>query len=326
MLTPLGLDIAKDKLDAALYQTPKYREATFPNTAKGYERLNRWLKKYKVEQAHVCLEATGRYGEGVATYLYEQGHDVSIVNPARIKAYAASRLQRNKTDRQDAKAIAHFCASQTPTLWTPPPLEIQELQALSRRLGTLKADRAREKNRLKAGLTSELVLANINAHITFLTEQIDAIKQQIHALFDRHPDLRQKRDLLSSIPGIGDLTSALFLAEVPHIAEFDSASQLAAYAGLTPRHHDSGSSVHRPARLAKTGNSRFRAALYMPALSAMRYNPIIRTFVARLKAKGKKGKTIVAAVMRKLVHLAFGILKHKRPFDPHYLVNVQVAA
>lgn len=322
----LGIDIAKDKLDVALYQEERYREASFSNDKDGYRRLRKWLKKHKAQETAVCIEATGRYGDGVVHYLHEQGHQVSIVNPARIKAYGASQLKRNKTDGEDAKTIAHFCATQKPAQWTPPSVATQELQAISRRLESLKADRTRELNRQQSGLTATVVLEAIAAHITFINEQIADLQQRMRALIDQEPHLRQQRDLLTSIPGIGETTAANFMAEVPDIARFDSAGQLAAYAGLTPRQHRSGSAIHRPARLVKTGNSRFRTAFFMPALSAMQHNPIAVALAVRLAAKGKNRMTIVGAVMRKLVHLAFGVLKHKQPFDPDYLVNVQVAA
>lgn len=327
MLTiSLGIDVSKDKLDVALYEAGEYKQATFSNDKDGWQRLARWLKKHKARGVHVCIEATGRYGEGVALYLHQRGYPVSVVNPARIKAYGQSQLQRNKTDRQDAKVIAHFCATQTPHLWTPPSPEVQELQALVRRLETLKANRTRELNRKQSGLTSQTVLTAIEEHITFLNNQIEEIEQRIRDLINQHPELRQQHELLTSIPGIGNITAATFIAEVPDVSRFETAAQLAAYAGLTPRCHDSGSSIHRRGRLVKTGNSRFRTALYLPALAAMRHNPIVCTLVNRLQAKGKKRMTIVGAVMRKLVHLAFGVLKHQQPFDPDYLVNVQGSA
>jgi transposase len=319
----LGIDISKEKLDVALYQEGTYRMATFANERDGYRRLATWLKKQQAKGCQVCIEATGRYGEAVASYLHERGYAVSIVNPARIKAYGASQLKRNKTDQEDAKVISHFCATQNPGLWTPPAPEIQELQDLTRRLEVLKAERTRELNRQKSGIHSKAVLADIKAHIRFLDKQIATIEQRIRDLIDRHPDLRQQRDLLTSIPGIGDTTAANFMAEVPDITRFDSANQLAAYAGLSPRNHDSGSSIHRPGRLVKTGNIRFRTAMFMPALAAMRYNPIVKSLVQRLQERGKNRMTIVGAVMRKLVHLAYGVLKHGKPFDPDHLANMQ---
>lgn len=322
--TTLGIDISKDKLDVALYQDAGYRTATFANTRDGYRRLAGWLKKRKAKGCPVCIEATGRYGEAVAMYLHEHGYPVSLVNPARIKAYGASRLKRNKTDQEDAKVIAHFCATQNPDLWTPPSPEIQELQALTRRIEVLKAERTRELNRQQSGIQSQSVLADIEDHITFLNNQIAAIGQRIDDLFDQHPDLHKQRELLTSIPGIGDTTAAKFIAEVPDVTRFQSANQLAAYAGLSPRNHHSGSSVHHRGRLVKTGNKRFRTTLFMPALVAMRHNPIVQSLVQRLDERGKNRMTIVGAVMRKLLHLAYGVLKYRKPFDPDFLVNVQV--
>lgn len=324
--TTLGIDISKDKLDVALYQDNNYRLATFDNERDGYRRLAKWLKKHKTRDSHICIEATGRYGEAVAMFMHERGYPVSVVNPARIKAYGASQLKRNKTDQEDAKVIAHFCATQKPGLWSPPPPEIQELQALTRRLEVLKAERAQELNRQQSGIQSKTVLADIQAHIRFLDKQIAAIEQRIRDLIDQHPDLRKQRDLLTSIPGIGDTTAANFIAEVPDVTRFKSANQLAAYAGLTPRKHESGSSIHRRGRLVKTGNARFRTAFYMPALVALTHNPIIKNMAARMSKNGKNKMTIVGAAMRKLVHLAFGVLKNGIPFDPDYLVNVQVSA
>jgi len=269
---------------------------------------------------------TGRYDEAVAMFLHERGYPVSIVNPARIKAYGASQLKRNKTDQEDAKIIAHFCATQTPDLWVPPPPEIQELQALTRRLEVLKAERTRELNRQQSGIQCQTVLADIKAHIRFLDRQMATIEQRIHDLIDDHPDLRKQHDLLTSIPGIGDTTAANFIAEVPDITRFHSANQLATYAGLTPRKHVSGSSIHRRGCLVKSGNKRFRTALFLPALVALRFNPIVQALAKRLEANGKNRMTVVGAAMRKLVHLACGVLKTGKPFDPDYLVNVQIVA
>lgn len=325
-LITLGIDISKDKFDVALLANERYRTGTFNNNKKGHQSLANWLKKQQAKGAHVCIEATGRYGDALAMFLYKRGYDVSIVNPARIKAYGQSQLKRNKSDLEDAKLIAHFCATQKPHLWTPPPPEVQELQELTRRLDSLKSDRKRELNRTKSGIRSASVLKNIQEHIAFLDEQIAAVEQQIHDLIDRHPNLREQRDLLVTINGVGDLTAAKFIAEVPDISRFSSASELAAYAGLTPKNYHSGSSVHRRPRLSKAGNVHFRTAFYMPALAAMRFNPIVRALTQRLEERGKAKMTIVAAAMRKLIHLAYGVLKTGMPFDPNYVVNMQETA
>lgn len=313
----IGIDIAKEKFDVALYRDEQYQLAQFTNTGEGHRQLLKWLKKRQAQGSHACLEATGQYGEALAETLHSRGYPVSVVNPARVKGYAASQLKRNKTDREDAKVIAHFCATQTPALWTPPPPEVRELQALSHRLLTLKEERTAELNRRQSGIRVEAVLQDIAAHIAFLEAQIEAIEQRITDLIDHHPDLRRQHDLLTSIPGIGDITAAHFLAEVPDVTRFDSAGQLTAYAGLSARHHQSGSSVHRSGHLSKVGNKRLRAAFYMPALSAKRFNPLIRDLVVRLEERGKRPMVIVGAVMRKLLHIAFGVLKSGKPFDPN---------
>jgi transposase len=318
----VGIDVSKAKLSVAVYDGTGYRTATFDNDRGGFRRLAKWLKKQGGRGAHVCLESTGSYGEAAALYLHERGYPVSVVNPARVKAYGQSQLKRNKNDREDARVIAHFCATQAPTLWTPPPPEVKELQALTRHRESLVADRTREKNHQQAGGLTAIVKESIQSHIDFLDEEIAAIDKLIEELIDKHPDLHQQRELLTTIPGISDKTATKFMAEVPDVLRFDSAKQLAAYAGLTPRQHHSGASVHRPGRLAKTGSQRLRTAFYMPALAAMRSNPIVQALAVRLDARGKSRMTVVGAAMRKLLHLAYGVLKTGQPFDPNYLAEL----
>jgi len=320
----VGIDISKDKLDVALYQAGSNQLGLFSNDEAGYSKLHKWLKKKKAQGCPVCIEATGRYGEGVAYYLHKLEYQVSVVNPARIKAYGNSQLKRNKTDQEDAKVIAHFCETQKPGLWQPPSPEARALQALVRRVDSLKGMRTQESNRLHAGLAETLVLDDIHAHIAYLNERIKVVSQQIETVIEQHPQLQQQRDLLVSIPGISDITAAKFLAEVPDVTQFDSAAQLAAYAGLTPRKNESGTSIHKRSRLSKTGNSRFRTAFYMPAVTAITWNPIVKALAERLAKKGKEKMVIIGAAMRKLVHLAYGVLKTGKPFDPNYLQNRQI--
>ena len=165
--------------------------------------------------------------------------------------------------------------------------------------------------------------ARLNA---FMDEQIEELSQQVRDNIDHDPDLKQRKDLLTSIPGIADVTAARLLAEIPPLERFDGAPQLAAYAGLTPREHQSGATVFRRGHLTKTGNAHLRHALYMPALVAMRWNPIIQAFVTRLQQRGKSKMTIVGAVMRKLLHIVYGVLKSGEPFDPNYAVKLRVSA
>lgn len=315
----LGIDVAKAKLDVVLLnEAQQTHSGVFANTAQGFEQLQRWLDKRLDGHLHACLEATGQYGEAIAEVLYQAGYTVSVVNPARIKAFAASQLSRQKTDQTDAKLIAHFCQSQQPEPWQPPAPEQRALQAIVRHLQDLKAMRQQERNRLTSGLSAEVVLQALQHHIAFLDQQIADLEHQIHDHLNQFPSLKQQRDLLDSIPGLGQLTIATLLAEVPNILTFETAAQLAAYAGVTPRQFRSGSSIHRPTHISKCGNARLRAALYFPAMVALRHNPIVCAFGQRLKASGHTGKSIVVAAMRKLLHLVYGVLKSGRPFDPNF--------
>jgi transposase len=325
MTSYLGIDVSKATLDAVLLREDQSAEAAqFANTRQGFTSLSHFLKKRHVQSLHVCLEATGAYGDELALFLHETGYLVSVVNPARIKAYADSRLSRNKTDAGDAALIADFCRTQQPAPWTPPPPEQRELQALVRQWENLSAMRQQEVNRRQSGIPSPTVLQTLDAHIAFLDQQLTELQRHIHDHVDRHPHLRQQRDLLTSIPGIGDLTAFKLLAEIRDIHAFDSAPQLAAFAGLTPRQRSSGSSVRGKSRLSKRGSAHLRSALYFPALVAQRHNPILRAFAQRLLAAGKPKLAVLAAVMRKLLHLIYGILKSGQPFDPDFLTK-QVA-
>ena len=260
----LGIDIAKKTFNVALLRNDKLRHKKFENSPEGFKQLDSWLVKQGVIEIHACLEATGSYSEGLALHLHQAGHKVSLVNPARIKAFGQSELRRNKTDRADATLIARFCSMHRPAAWVPPPAEIRE-------------------------------------HI------------------DRHPGLKEDCELLETIPGIGEKTATTLLAEIEHLRHYKHARQAAAYAGLSPRLRESGTSGKR-SRLSKTGNSRVRKALFMPAISAKQHNPVLRQFSERLARRGKPKMAIIGAVMRKLLHLAFGVLKTRKPFDPNHPV------
>lgn len=313
----LGIDISKLKFDVALLlENGKFKHKVLPNTEAGFRQLSAWLSKQKVERVHACLEATGTYGEALATDLSDAGHVVSIVNPAMIKAYAASHLSRTKTDRADAKLIAQFCAERQPPAWQPLPGEVRDLQALVRRLESLLEMHQMEINRMAAGVTAAAVRESLTEHIGFLEQEMTRTEKLIRDHIDNHPSLREQRDLLLSIPGIGDTTAAKLLGEMMDVKLYRSARQLAAFAGLVPRLHESGSSIRRKARLSKTGAPRLRKALYFPAIVAIKYNPSVRAMSMRLKERGKCPMQIIGAAMRKLVHLAYGVLKSGRPFDP----------
>jgi transposase len=315
----LGIDIAKLKFNACLINTSgKLRHKVFPNTATGFEQLLGWLSKQGVGHVHACLEATGTYSEPLALFLHESCHRVSLINPAAIKAFAASGLSRTKTDRVDAELIARFTQAQQPSAWTPPAREIRELQALVRRLESLLEMRVMEENRLSSLITVEMVRESVEEHLAYLTEQIKRTESLIRTHINSHPGLKQQSELLDSIPGIAETTAALLLAELTNIKQYRSARQVAAYAGLVPRERQSGTSVRGRTRLSKIGNARLRRALYFPAVTALRCSPFFQQWAEGLLKRGKSKMSVICAVMRKLIHLAYGVLKSEQPFDPQW--------
>lgn len=314
----LGIDVAKSKLDVALMLGGKALMKKFDNNIKGFKLLQGWLSSLKIEQVHACLEATGPYGDAVAEFLHERGYRVSVVNPLRIKSFAKSDLQRNKTDQADARTIAAFCLAKDPDDWHPLPPEVKQLQALTRRIEALERMLLVETNRLE--MAPDTTRPSIDRMIANLRKEIDNVQRLIKDHIDNHPDLKQQSDLLQSIPGIGEKTARLLLGEI-EFRSFTSARALAAHAGVTPRQFQSGKSLNWT-RLSKLGSGRIRKALYFPAVSALRYNAVIKKFARRLSENGKAPMQIVCAAMRKLLHIAFGVIKNNRPFDPTPVFNV----
>lgn len=314
----LGIDIAKQKFDVVLRGGPSLVHRHFDNTLEGFKALSHWLEQQGVTELHVCMEATGVYYEALAAYLYQQGYTVSVVNPWQIKAFADSKLRRHKTDRLDADVIAEFCQKQQPRTWQPLAPAERTLQALVRHRDSLVETRQQQLHRLESS-RDDLVTASLQRVIDPLTTEIEQVEQQIQDHIDQHPNLKHQQELLTSIPGIGLQTATHLLAEMPDLAAYPSAKQVAADAGLTPAERSSGSSVREKPRLSKIGNPRVRKVLYFPALAAMRYNPIIQALRQRLLAHGKTKMVVVGAAMRKLLHLAYGVLKNNKPFDPAYV-------
>lgn len=315
-LPPLGIDVSKADFTVHLINGPKPRIATFANKAAGFEKLVGWLARWGATHVHACMESTGIYGEALATFLADHGHTVSIVNPVRIKAYAESELSRVKTDKADAGVTARFCQAHRPEAWVPPtPLE-RELVALSRRLESLEQMRQQEASRLDVAATDS-VRTSIRAHLTYLDEQIAATKQQIDDLMGGDDELKKRRRLLQTITGVGPVLSRVMVAEVfGEGNRFSHSKQVVALVGLSPKPHESGTSVRRRARMCKMGGRRVRPVLYMAAMAAVRTNPVIRRQAQRLRAAGKCEMVVLGAAMRKLVVLCYGVLKTGTPFDP----------
>jgi transposase len=322
--TALGIDIAKAKFDVCLLkENGRAKHKVFLNTRHGFEQLIRWLDSHQVgDHSRACLEATGSYGEPLALFLFEAGFTVSIANPAAVRAFANAGLSRTKTDKVDAELIARFCLAQQPQAWQPPAPELRELQALVRRLDALIEMRVAEENRLSSGGLTETVRHSLEEHIAYLLAEIKQTEALIRQHINNHPDLKEQSDLLDSIPGIGETTAALLLAEIVNIKQYTSARQVAAYAGLVPRERRSGSSVRGRTCLSKIGNARLRKALYFPAITALRSSDFFKQWAEPLRTRGKSKMSVIGAAMRKLIHLAYGVLKTGKPFDPNWAKTV----
>ncbi|MCP4360057.1 MAG: IS110 family transposase, partial [Chloroflexi bacterium] len=307
----LGIDVSKKTLDVTFLNAKGgKRRKRVANTLAGINTLIAWLQKQTSELVHVCMESTSVYWEDVAEALNEAGHQVSVVNPVRIKGYAMSQLRRSKTDPLDADVIADFCRTQKPDLWQPPTSEQKKLRALVRHLETLKKSRTQQQNRLGTCRDAE-VKASLEKILALLEEEIEMLERRIRDFVNQQPDLKEKKDLLVSIKGFGEKTAIHILAEMYDLAEYKNAKAAAADAGVTTSHYSSGTSVRKRPKMSRIGKATIRSALYFPAISAIQHNPVIKRLAQRLAAKGKEKAVIRVAVMRKLMHLAFGVLKNK---------------
>lgn len=315
-LPVLGIDVSKAKLHLALLYDSRRRpkRKVVSNDLAGYEELSKWLRQQGVSQVHGCLESTNTYGSGVATYLHQQGQRVSVINPLRMSGFAQSELQRSKTDGADAALIAQFGWEKRPPAWSPPPAELEHLQALTRRLEALKDMIDQERNRLDTAHPA--LHREVKAHIQFLQDQVQALKKSLQEHLAAHPTLAAEVARLDSIVGIGPVSAACIRAEIGVFQRFDSARQLAAYSGLTPQHHQSGTSVHGKVSLSKLGNAHLRHHLYFPALVALRRSPEMAQWREQLLGRGKTKMQVVGAIMHKLLRICFGVLKSGKDFDP----------
>ncbi len=319
----IGIDVSKDKLDVLWLRdvvSGKVKTKIHRNTAAGHKMLIKWIVKstgQAIEHSHCLMEATGIYHEALAYALHTAGAEVSLVNPAKVRDYARSLGVRTKTDKKDSWVIAHYGATQQVRRWQPEPEAVRTLKALINRLMMIEKDRQREANRLEhipqTG-ASETVAQSIHTVMAQLDAEKQRLEKSINEHIDQNPSLKNDRELLISIPGVGPVVSRLMLA-VLHSRDFAKATQCAAYLGLNPIHNESGTSVRGAAHISKAGNARARAKLYMAAIVCIQYNPDISDHYQRLLKNGKSKKSALCAAMRKLVHICFGVLKHQQPYQ-----------
>ena len=320
----LGVDVAKAKLDCLLLDpaTHKRKSKSVANSAEGIGMLLKTLQAWGVETAdiHVVMEPTSSYHELAALALHDAGCTVSLLNPAKLRRYAQSIGALSKTDAADAAVLARYGAAERPPAWQPPVPAARALQALLARRDAVAEDLQRERNRAEKTAvtdTPEAVSRSLQAALSFLEHQLQALQKEISQHIDQDPDLHDKRALLLTIPGVGERV-AQHMTALLSAYRFDSAAELAAYLGLVPVEWQSGSSIKGKPRLSKAGPAHLRQLLYLPAVVATQYNPHIRTHYLRLLAKGKSKMSALGAAMRKLAHLCFGVVHSGKPYDPAY--------
>jgi transposase len=326
----VGIDVSKGKFNACflLDATSRPQHGAFTSDAAGHVKFLLWLDRVAgTHSVHLCLEETGCYGQALAKLLNDAGHHVSLVNPALIKSYAGSLNVRTKNDRVDAQIIAQYTLERSPKRWTPLPAQHQALRELHRRREQLLAMQLEEKNHLEAS-PSEMMSAQITQMLAHLQQTITEVEGQMSVVIASDPILQHNAKLLQTIPGIGLRTAQSLLAELPPLDSFEDARALCAYAGLTPREKQSGSSVQGRSSLCKQGRGSLRKLMFMPALSVLgkKTKHSLSGFIERLRANQKVSMCIIGALMRKLMALAFAILRSGKPFDPNYARTQAMAA
>jgi transposase len=324
----IGIDIAKLSFDVAVLRDGHYHSRQFKNVPAGFSQLSKWVSSFK-QPAYFCLEATGIYGLALAKHCHKSNQKIIVANPIQTHAFAKMEMARNKTDKADSMSIARYCqhifnqGAIDKRLFVPKSAAFERVQFLVTRLDQLNKMKSQENNRLGVSL-DKMAARSIKSMLTYIDKQITAIKKEIAIIVKQDEQLTTQFNLLISIRGIADKTAWALLAYIGDINLFDNAKQISSYAGLNPSIDQSGTSINR-SRLSKMGCARLRKSLYMPALVAARFNPIMLAFYNKLLSKGKPKKVALVAVMRKLLVLAYGVLKSGKPFDVNHQISTNLA-
>lgn len=319
----MGMDIAKASFDFCLLSSHAavLWRGRFSNDANGIRQFLAQLQagRWKPSLIHFGLESSGVYGKALIRALQLGGFAVSVLNPAQVKFFAFSVLRRTKNDRADAQIIARFCLERKPLATRAlRPVE-EQLKLLVHERDSRVAEQIRERNRAKKDPFQielpSLISRQRQHRLKQLQKEICQLDRAINGLIASDEYLKTQSKLLCSIPGIAENTAAKLLSELAG-KEFHSARQLAAYAGLTPSEFMSGGSAYGKTHLSKIGNAFLRKALYLPAAVARRWCKPLKPWLRLLEKRKLSDLAIRGAIMRKLLHIAFGVLKHQTPFDP----------
>jgi transposase len=317
--TFVGVDVAKDKLDVAIKVSSSWKEKIFKNNMNGYAKLLTWLcNSFNTSTSNlfVCMEATGCYSEGLAEYLCVENVCTSVVNPMQIKNFARAKLTRNKNDQLDARVIASFAEKFKPANFIPCKEETKRIKELTKLISVLETQKKLLKQQLES-LKVHDVRQRISVMISDIEDQLECLEKEVSTLIAMDSELETNKKHIISIKGLGEKTANRLIAYLPDINRFKTAKQLAAFAGLSPTQQRSGNWIGRT-KISKYGDPKIRKVLYMPALVAKNTNPAFYEFSNRLKEKGLASKQVICAVMRKLIHIIFSLLKNNQDFNPEF--------
>ncbi|MBA5249762.1 MAG: IS110 family transposase [Gammaproteobacteria bacterium] len=319
----IGIDVSKATIDCVFISNDKKYHRKISNDVKGFGVLIKWIKPYcTLDKTLFCMEATGVYHLALAKFLFNLETHIIVANPIKTHHFAKLNMSRNKTDKSDALLIAMYSDyllhndTWQQSLWQPKAPEFEDLQFLVTRLDQLNGQRFSEKNRLDIA-TNKMIIKSIKQVIKYLDKQIDALTKNIDDLVKSNETLNKNVELLKTINGIGAKTAWSILAYTGDMSNFNNANQITSFAGLNPQQKQSGTSVNSTS-LSKMGHRKLRKTLFMPALVAIRFNPVLKAFYEQLLARGKAKMVAVVAVMRKLLVLCFGVLKSGLAFDVNY--------
>jgi transposase len=316
MQNVIGIDVSKKKLDVCALFDGKTRKKIVDNSVSGFKSLRNWISKNNIDDPHFCMESTGCYSEGIAEFFHELGFKVSVVNPLQIKSFRSSKLIRQKTDSVDAQIIAEFCLQNAPAAWKPKSPEQKELHYLNVRISALKSELNRVSNALENKKLSKVILKSIHDEIKFLKNQIALLEDEAQKIINSNQNLKEQFDRITKIKGVGEKLALAIIADMPDVSNFQKSGQFSAFAGVSPSHFQSGSSVRGKSHISRLGSKSIRKVLYMSALVVKNHNPHFQKFVQKLQKKGKAPKVIIVAIMRKLMCILFGMLKNPSNFDP----------
>lgn len=319
----VGVDIAAKTFTATWTPSDPPRPRSFAQTTNGYQAFDQQLRAAFPDSTTVLvvMEATGSYWIALAVFLHDHGYHVAVINPAQIAHFSKSLPRRPKTDPHDSLLLCQFAQERQPTCWTPPPAVYHELRQRLVARDALMEMRQQARNQRHALEQWPVHIAAVLTQFTAVIADFDTrIADLDRAIAQVLADgaWAASAALLASIPGLGPTTSAWLLVATLNFALCPTPEAAAAYAGLAPMAHESGTSVRGGAHLGRGGHRRLRTAVYMATLSAARYNPVIRPFFLRLQAKGKPFKVAHCAAARKLVTLAWAVVIKGRPFDAQH--------